>query len=669
MACTGIAIAALFVQLGSAAGDSTPANDAFASAQALTGATGTATGSNVSATLESGEPLHAGVTDGASVWYSWTAPGSGSTVIDTAGSSFDTILAVYTGSSLSGLTAIAGSDDYNGLHTSQVSFTATAGVTYRIAVAGYASSSAVSTGSITLNWNGQAASTTPPPPPPPPAGAPANDAFASAQALSGATGSASGSNVSATLQSGEPLHAGVSDGASVWYTWTATSSGVAVIDTAGSSFDTLLAVYTGTSLTALTAVAGNDDYNGLHTSQVSFTATTGVTYRIAVAGYASSSAVSTGSITLHWSLAPDTTAPTVTVTSPAAGSTVSGIVTLSARTADNVSVAKVEYLVNGAVARTIASPPFTPLWDSTSVPNGTVTIAARATDGAGNTTTSATVTVTVANAAPGSNPVLYAAGDIGECGSPYMAQTGLLLGLAGATVATLGDHAYASGTSTEFANCYDPTWGAVKWRTRPTLGNHDNVTPGAAGYYAYFGSSAGPAGQGYYSYNLGTWHVVVLNSECQTVSCASGSAQETWLRRDLSSSSAKCTVAYFHEPLFSSATAGQNTAVRPLWTDLYNARAELVLNGHTHMYERFAGQTPNGSLDTRNGVVEFTVGTGGDTDRNDERAATSAARNSITRNANAYGVLQLTLRSGSYDWRYLPIPGVSYSDSGSATCH
>ncbi|MBJ7452334.1 MAG: immunoglobulin domain-containing protein [Blastococcus sp.] len=260
-----------------------PANDAFAAAQVLAGDSGTITGTNLAATKETGEPSHAGNAGGGSVWYSWTPTSSGSATIDTAGSAFDTTLAVYTGTAVNGLTARASNDDVSsGVLTSRVTLTVTAGTTYRISVDGYNALK----GAVTLNWNLTVA-----------AGPPANDAFAAAQVLAGDSGTITGTNLAATKETGEPSHAGNAGGGSVWYSWTPTSSGSATIDTAGSAFDTTLAVYTGTAVNALTARASNDDVSsGVLSSRVTLTVTAGTTYRIAVDGYGAAR----GAITLNW---------------------------------------------------------------------------------------------------------------------------------------------------------------------------------------------------------------------------------------------------------------------------------------------------------------------------------------------------------------------------------
>ncbi len=266
----------------------TPANDAFASATEITGSSGSTTGSNVSATKETGESSHAGNSGGKSVWWTWTPTSGGSTTITTIGSSFDTLLAVYTGSGVSAVTTVASNDDTSSSLQSSVTFTASAGTSYRIAVDGYSGAS----GSIVLTWS-QSATTS----------APANDSFSSAIALTSSSGTTTGSNASATKETGEPSHAGNSGGASVWWKITPTATGQVTVTTAGSNFDTLLAVYTGSAIGSLTSVASNDDTGATLQSSVSFTGTAGTTYYIAVDGYSGS----TGSIVLGYTGGPSST--------------------------------------------------------------------------------------------------------------------------------------------------------------------------------------------------------------------------------------------------------------------------------------------------------------------------------------------------------------------------
>jgi PKD repeat protein len=268
--------------------------------------------------------------------------------------------------------------------------------------------------------------------------------------------------------------------------------------------------------------------------------------------------------------------------------------------------------------------------------------------------------------AEGAN-VLVGAGDIAGCDQADDSATAAVVSATPGTVFTLGDNAYSNGTAREFADCYDPTWGAFKDRTRPVAGNHEYNTTDAAPYYAYFGAAAGDPGEGWYSYDIGTdWHVVVLNSNCGHVGgCGAGSPQEQWLRADLAASNRPCTVAMWHHPRFSSGEHGNDSSTSAFWNALYAAGAELVLNGHDHDYERFAPQDPAAIADPTYGIRELVVGTGGTA----LRSISSAVANSEVRNTAAHGVLKLTLNDGSYDWDFLPVSGDTLDDSGSASCH
>jgi hypothetical protein len=226
-------------------------------------------------------------------------------------------------------------------------------------------------------------------------------------------------------------------------------------------------------------------------------------------------------------------------------------------------------------------------------------------------------------------------------------------------VLTLGDNAYPDGASSDYSSYYDPNWGKFKSITSPAPGNHDYHTSGAAGYFGYFGSQAPAA---YYSFDVGSWHLISLNGE---IDHSSGSAQETWLKNDLAAHKTQCTLAYWHEPRFSSgAVHGSDSGFDPFWRDLYAAGADIVLNGHDHDYERFAPQNPDGNADA-NGIREFVVGTGGAS----HYTFGSPIANSEVRDDTSYGVLKLTLHSSSYDWQFVPIAGASFTDSGSTACH
>jgi hypothetical protein len=310
------------------------------------------------------------------------------------------------------------------------------------------------------------------------------------------------------------------------------------------------------------------------------------------------------------------------------------------------------------------------------------------------------------------DPVLVGAGDIASCTSGNDEKTAALLAGINGTVAALGDNAYDYGTSQEFAHCYDnyklPSegggvfdparnsyWGQYKALTQPAVGNHEYDTPGstassgASGYFGYFGNTASPTEtgctvncRGYYSYDLRSWHVVVLNSNCAEVvgGCGAGSPQEVWLRNDLANTPNKqCTLAYWHHPRFSSSGIGNNSAVAPFWDDLYQAGAEVVLNGHAHNYERFAPQDPDGNADPDYGIREFIVGTGGKS-LNSFGTIRLTSEVRLTDNSvppGNFGVIKLTLHPedpasgdpGSYAWEFRTIDG-KVPDSGSATpCH
>ncbi|MEO5903140.1 MAG: Ig-like domain-containing protein, partial [Gemmatimonadaceae bacterium] len=295
----------------------------------------------------------------------------------------------------------------------------------------------------------------------------------------------------------------------------------------------------------------------------------------------------------------------------------------------------------------------------TGVSAGSATISAAA----GGKVGTSDVTVTAAPPPPPPGAVFVGAGDIASCSSTGDEATANLLdGIAG-TVFTLGDNVYDSGTSTEFTNCYDPTWGRFKTRTNPAPGNHDYVTPGASGYYGYFGSAAGDPAKGYYSYDLGDWHIIALNSN---IARNAGSAQEQWLRVDLAASTKSCTLAYWHHARFSSGLEhGNDVSLQPLWQALYDANADVILSGHDHDYERFAPQTPAGAADPATGIREFVVGTGG----RSHYILGTLQPNSQVFNGTTYGVLKMTLSAGSYSWEFIPVAGATFTDSGTANCH
>jgi len=263
---------------------------------------------------------------------------------------------------------------------------------------------------------------------------------------------------------------------------------------------------------------------------------------------------------------------------------------------------------------------------------------------------------------PEDDPVFVGAGDIAHCRSDGDEITANMLDHISGTVFTTGDNAYPNGSAEEFANCYDTSWGRHKDRTYPSPGNHDYHTPDAAGYFEYFGSRAGEPGKGYYSYDLGTWHIIALNSN---IPVEAGSPQDQWLREDLASHPTVCTLAYWHYPRFSSGTVhGSDESMQPLWEALYEYGADVVLVGHEHNYERFAPQDPQGNADPERGIRQFVIGSGG---RSHYTFGPPIA-NSEVRNSDTTGLLKLTLHATSYSWEFIPEPGKTFTDFGDAPC-
>ena len=261
---------------------------------------------------------------------------------------------------------------------------------------------------------------------------------------------------------------------------------------------------------------------------------------------------------------------------------------------------------------------------------------------------------------PITDAVLVGAGDVDGCGRREPEYTARLLDRVPGTVFVAGDATYPSGTLANYQNCYGPSWGRHLWRTFAVPGNHDYYLDRGAAFFQYFGPAAGPAGLGYISHTLGTWHAILLNSE---VAIQAGSPQYEWLRQDLIASSAVCTIAVVHHPLFSSGENGNSPFMRDAWNLMYQHGVDLILSGHDHTYERFAPQDANGRASAR-GIRQFVVGTGGYALY--KRGQTQA--NSEIFNGTTYGVLRLTLRSGKYDWEFIPIDGQAFRDSGSGPC-
>jgi hypothetical protein len=313
-----------------------------------------------------------------------------------------------------------------------------------------------------------------------------------------------------------------------------------------------------------------------------------------------------------------------------------------------------------------------------------VLVTATNSTGSSSAVSAQTSAVTVASA---SDPVIAAAGDIacdpgtssfngglGTSNSCRQLNTSKLLdGVA--AVLSLGDNQYYCGGYDAFLRSYDLSWGKYKPITHPVVGNHDYLTSGgtgctaqnaaAAGYFTYFGAAAGKTGQGYYSFNVGSWHLIALNSNCGDAGgCSSSSPQGQWLTADLKQNTAKCTLAFWHIPRFSSGGRASSNSSN-FWNTLYASNADVILDGHDHIYERFAPQTPTGAADPVRGIRQFTVGTGGA----NHTSLTTTAANSQVRNGSTYGVLTLTLHAGSFDWSFVHEAGATFTDSGSQACH
>jgi len=251
-----------------------------------------------------------------------------------------------------------------------------------------------------------------------------------------------------------------------------------------------------------------------------------------------------------------------------------------------------------------------------------------------------------------------------------LATADLVAGLKPAAVLLLGDTQYEKGALDAYRESWVNHWGRKELRdiTYPSVGNHEYKTKDASGYFDYFGPRAGERGKGYYSFNLGTWHIVALNSggndRCRPLSCDQGSDQETWLREDLEKNTSSCTLAFWHRPLFTSGIHRDAAEVKPFWRDLYEASADLVLNGHSHHYERFSPQSPDGLPDAQRGITQFVVGTGG----KNLKGFWRKQRNSMVRNSKAFGVLKLELGQKGYAWEFIS-DGGQVLDSGTGQCH
>lgn len=266
-----------------------------------------------------------------------------------------------------------------------------------------------------------------------------------------------------------------------------------------------------------------------------------------------------------------------------------------------------------------------------------------------------------------SSVVVSMAGNIATCGTQNDDLVASLLDTLPGYVIALGDNV-VEGRIDAYNDCYEPSWGRHKDRTYTALGNHEYGLGNADGTFTYFGDKAGPVGLGYYSFDLGEWHVVVINDNEAFVPYGPGSAQFEWLQADLSANTKTCTMAVWHQSYFlSSNTAG--FTVRPtrkvLWDVLSSAGVDVVVNGSQHHYERFAPMDPTGALDEATGIRQFNVGTGGES----VAEATVAIHPNSEARAAVFGVLSMRLFNGGYDWTFVPVPGASFTDSGSGTCH
>jgi hypothetical protein len=266
--------------------------------------------------------------------------------------------------------------------------------------------------------------------------------------------------------------------------------------------------------------------------------------------------------------------------------------------------------------------------------------------------------------------VILAAGNIAKCTTTGDDSTASLLDNLPGTVFALGDMAFPDGSAAAYANCYEPSWGRHKARTYALLGNHEYDTGTAGASFDYFGDRVGPRDRGYYSFDLGNWHVVVLNVNDFTVDSLvpfSGTDQDRWLQADLAANSKQCTLAMWHSPrFFSSDTLGwtSNSYVKPVWERLYAGGVDVALNGQQHHYEHFAPLTPAGARDDKKGIRQFNVGTGGESSK--MPAVIAEYSEALT---DVYGVLRLTLDYGTYSWEFVPVVPGQFSDTGTGTCH
>ncbi len=330
-------------------------------------------------------------------------------------------------------------------------------------------------------------------------------------------------------------------------------------------------------------------------------------------------------------------------------------------------VVAVVLLLFGGAALLRSRPPDVANGPSPASSAATPSSAASATHGPTDSAEPSTSVTPTTTLAPGVDPTLVGAGDIADCDSGGDEATARLLDGIEGQIFTAGDNVYESSSADTFRDCYGPTWGRHLARTRPAAGNHDWQDGGIDAYRTYFGSAAtGPDGATWYAYELGTWRIIVLDSDCSAVKgCDAASPQGAWLAAELATHPTACTLAIFHHPRFSSGSHGDQAAVDPFWRALYAAGVDVVVNGHDHDYERFAPQDPDGREDRTAGIREFVVGTGGRALRG---FRSTVAANSELRYAATNGLLAFTLRNGTYEWQFIPTEG-TFSDRGTATCH
>ena len=361
-------------------------------------------------------------------------------------------------------------------------------------------------------------------------------------------------------------------------------------------------------------------------------------------------------MTIATGACPDVVAPTAPANLLAVDATPSTVRVVWDASTDDVGVTGYRLHRDGAYVATTAAREYT--FSSLDCGSGSE-FGVDAFDAAGNV--SARATLTAATAACANDPVVAIAGDIAGDGTGDSATAALLDSLQPTAVLTAGDNAYNEGSPAQYSEYYDPTWGRHKELTFPTPGNHEYLTEGASGYFRYFGSRAGDPAKGWYSYDLGSWHLISLNSE---LAHSASSEQVAWLRSDLAASGAKCVLAYWHKPRFSAGTYSDRSEFQPFWDVLYGGGAEIVVNGHDHNYQRFFPMTPGGARDDAHGIREFIVGTGGRSHyglRADSRREAG--------DATTYGVLKLKLGQSGYEWMFVPEAGKTFRDSGSANCH